>query len=40
MKKLITMALAAMMSVNVWAQRATDKLDRGLVAIKTNSGVF
>ena len=40
MKKLITMALAAMMSVSLWAQRATDKLDRGLVAIKTNSGVF
>ena len=40
MKKLITMALAAMMSVSLWGQRTTDKLDRGLVAIKTNSGIF
>ena len=28
------------MSGRVYAQRATDKLDRGLVAVKTSSGVF
>ncbi len=40
MKKLFLMALAAMMVINVMAQRTMDKLDRGLVAIKTDAGVF
>ncbi len=40
MKKLLFMALAAIMVINVMAQRTMDKLDRGLVAIKTDAGVF
>ena len=40
MKKLLLMALAAIMAINVMAQRTMDKLDRGLVAIKTDAGVF
>ena len=34
------MTVIAMMSIHVMAQRTTDKLDRGLVAIKTDAGVF
>jgi len=40
MKKLLLLALIGLMTVNVSAQRFTDKLDRGLVAMKTGSGVF
>ena len=40
MKKLFLLALTAIMTFNVMAQRTMDKLDRGLVAIKTDAGVF
>lgn len=38
MKKLLTFVLLATLSVTVLAQRVTDKLDRGLVAIPGQSG--
>ncbi len=40
MKKLFLMAVMAMMTISAMAQRTMDKLDRGLVAIKTDAGVF
>ena len=40
MKRLFLMALMAMITIHVMAQRMTDKLDRGLVAVKTDAGVF
>ena len=40
MKKLLLIAVMAVMAMNVMAQRSMDKLDRGLVAIKTDAGVF
>ena len=40
MKRLSLMAVMAMITIHVMAQRTTDKLDRGLVAIKTDAGVF
>ena len=41
MKKLIILALLMGMTVvSVHAQRVIDKLDRGVVAVKTTSGVF
>ena len=41
MKKLLVMALMmGMVLPNVNAQRVIDKLDRGVVAVKTTSGVF
>ena len=40
MKKLFILALFGLMTVGVSAQRATDKLDRGLVAVKASGGIF
>ena len=41
MKKiLLLMALCGLMSVGANAQRTMDKLDRGLIAVKTTGGVF
>jgi len=40
MKKLLLIAVMAVMAMNIMAQRTMDKLDRGLVAIKTDAGVF
>ena len=40
MKRLIMMAVMAMITIHVMAQRMTDKLDRGLMAVKTDAGVF
>ncbi len=40
MKKLILSIIALLTVLCVNAQRKTDPLDRGLVAVKTNSGVF
>ena len=40
MKKLILIALLGLMTVGVYAQRFTDKLDRGLVAMKVGNGVY
>ena len=41
MKKLVLLALMmGMTALSVRAQRAIDKLDRGVVAVKTTSGVF
>lgn len=40
MKKLLLIAVMAVMAMNTMAQRSMDKLDRGLVAIKTDAGVF
>ena len=40
MKKLIILALFGLMTASVGAQRTTDKLDRGLVAVRTSGGIF
>ena len=40
MKKMLLLALMALMSVGMQAQRVIDKLDRGVVAVKTTSGIF
>ena len=40
MKKLFLLALFGLMTVGVSAQRVTDKLDRGLVAVKASGGIF
>lgn len=40
MKKILLLALMGMMAVGVHAQRVIDKLDRGVVAVKTTGGVF
>ena len=40
MKKLFLFVVALMLSLGTQAQRMTDKLDRGLVAMKVNGGVF
>ena len=41
MKRLLLMAMAVVLAViPAAAQRLTDKLDRGLVAVKTADGVF
>ena len=40
MKKLLLSLLLVAFSVSVNAQRATDKLDRGLVAMKVSGGVY
>ena len=40
MKKLLLLALMALMSVGMQAQRVIDKLDRGIVAVKTTGGIF
>ena len=37
MKKLLLIAVMAVMATNVMAQRSMDKLDRGLIAIKTDA---
>ena len=40
-KKLVTLAIAALTSFSgVMAQRVMDRLDRGLVAVKTTGGVY
>ena len=39
-KLLATSALALLVSMGANAQRFTDKLDRGLVAVKTTKGVY
>lgn len=39
-KKLILLLIMGMASVALWAQRSTDVLGRGLVAVKVNSGVY
>ena len=40
-KKLVTLAIAALTSFSgVMAQRVMDRLDRGLVAVKTTAGVY
>ena len=41
MKRLLLLMIGAMLSfASVSAQRATEKLDRGLVAVNTDAGVF
>ncbi len=40
MRKFFFLALTVLMSVSVQAQRVMDRLDRGVVAVKTTSGVF
>ena len=40
MKKFLLVALFGLVSVGVSAQRFADKLDRGLVAMKVNNGVY
>ena len=41
MKRIFILSVLLLtMVLGVFAQRKTDLLDRGLVAIKTNSGVF
>ena len=40
MKKLILFIVALMLTLGTQAQRMTDKLDRGLVAMKVSGGVF
>ena len=40
MKKLLTLLLLALTVMTASAQRTTDKLDRGLIGIKVNAGVF
>ena len=40
MKKVLLALLMGIMALNVSAQRVIDKLDRGLVAVKTTGGVF
>ena len=40
MKRLLLIALAGLMTVGVCAQRVTDKLDRGLVAMKVSGGIY
>lgn len=40
MKKIVTTALALCLAMSASAQRVVDKLDRGLVAVKTANGVF
>ena len=40
MKKIMMWALMGMMALSVQAQRVIDKLDRGVVAVKTTGGVF
>ena len=39
-RKLLLLSLAGLMSLGSFAQRRTDVLDRGLVAVKTSSGVY
>ena len=40
MKKIVTTVMAFLLTMSVQAQRTVDKLDRGLVAVKTTNGVF
>ena len=40
MRKLILFIVASMLTLGVQAQRMTDKLDRGLVAMKAGTGVY
>ena len=40
MKKILITCAITMMATLGFAQRFTDKVDRGLVAMKVNSGVF
>ena len=40
MKKLLIIIGAAIASLSSFAQRTTDKLDRGLIAMKASSGVY
>ena len=40
MKKCLLLVLFGLMTIGVQAQRVTDKLDRGLVAMKVNGGVY
>ena len=40
MKRLLLIALIGLMTINISAQRVTDKLDRGLVAVKVTGGVY
>ena len=39
-KKLLLIALYGLISAGVYAQRTMDKLDRGIVAVKVQSGIF
>lgn len=39
-KRLLLFLLGGMASLGMWAQRTTDALDRGLVAVKTTAGVY
>ena len=39
-KRLLSLCLLGMLSAGAMAQRATDVLDRGLVAMRTQGGVF
>ena len=40
MKKIVTTVMAFLLTMSAQAQRTVDKLDRGLVAVKTSGGVF
>ena len=40
MKKLLLLALMGLMTIQVSAQRVTDKLDRGLVAVPSGNGIL
>ena len=40
MKKCLLLVLFGLLTIGVQAQRVTDKLDRGLVAMKVNGGVY
>ena len=40
MKRLFLVALLGLMTIVTQAQRVTDKLDRGLVAMKAGGGVY
>ncbi len=39
-RRLLLLFLIGMMTLTTWAQRTTDVLDRGLVAVKTSGGIF
>ena len=40
MKKIVTTVMAFLLTMSAQAQRTVDKLDHGLVAVKTSGGVF
>ncbi len=39
-KRLLLLSLLAVMAIGAWAQRTVDVIDRGLVAVKVNGGVY